>query len=71
MGFPGNMSPEAHTAGCTTPKSEVIIGVPPARSYNASRAGLVDGAGYPACSWGVSFGVREFWRDVPQNKIMM
>jgi hypothetical protein len=31
---------------------EVVIRVPPARSYNAGRAGLADGAGYPARIWG-------------------
>jgi hypothetical protein len=54
----------------TTPKSEVTSEFA-AHSYNAGRAGLVDGAGYPASSWGVGLCFREIWRDVPQYKVMM
>jgi hypothetical protein len=65
---PWGAAPHGGVGGGGTP---MIIGVPPARSYTAGRAGLVGGAGYPACSWGVGFGVREIWRDVPQYEMMM
>ena len=53
MGFPGNMSPEAHTAGCTTPKSEVDL---PRIFYNIGRTAARQLAG-----WG--WAGYMFWRS--------
>jgi hypothetical protein len=46
--------PEELSAGCATLESEVIVEAL-RYSYNTGRGGSVDGVGYPACSWGVSF----------------
>jgi hypothetical protein len=43
----------------------------PRYSYSAGSAGLVYGTGYPTRSWGVVFGVRQVWQDVPQYKMIM
>ncbi len=48
-GFP----PLALQAGATLMTWPCVIRIPPARSCNAGRAGLVDGTGYPVRSWGV------------------
>ena len=52
---------------CSPSKAEIIIGVPPAHSYNLGRAGLGEGVVYGACSgcvvflrgkvWGIAHGL--------------